>query len=212
MTVPAELLEELCARRGCPARAVRGRNAVLAEFPAAGRRAGRRPLQLDADEGARLAEAGVDWPLAPRTDDLWRITLLAAAAYAPDFEALVGDCYRGGDNEERRAVLRALPLLPEPERFVPLAVDACRTHVVPIFEAIACENPFPSRHFPDLAFRQLVLKAVFLEVRLPRVRGLAPRVDAELERMARDCADERRSAGRPVPEDLTLLSRRRDAP
>ncbi len=128
-----------------------------------------------------------------------------AAASEPDFTALLADCFRAGDNDERRAVLRALPILPEPERFVALAVDACRTNVVPIFEAIACENPFPTRHFPDLHFHQMVLKAVFLGLRLPRVIGLAARVTPELARMADDYAAERRAAGRSVPEDLALL-------
>jgi hypothetical protein len=78
--------------------------------------------------------------------------------------------------------------------------------VVPIFEAIAAENPFPARHFPDLHFHQLVLKAVFLGVRLPRVLGLAARVNPELARMADDYAAERRAAGRSVPADLDLCA------
>jgi hypothetical protein len=176
---------------------------LLVDFAAASRRAGRKPLVLEPSESASLAAAGVDWPLAERADDLLRIALLLRA---PIDAAGVAELFRSGDNDERRAILRALPVLPSPPEHVALAVDACRTNVVPIFEAIACENPFPTRHFPELHFQQMVLKAVFLGVRLPRVLGLAARVTPELARMADDYAAERRAAGRVVPEDLALIA------
>ena len=205
-----ELLNEILERLELPRPEVPTRDDLFVAFAGATRKVGKRPLVLPDDARARLEAAGVDWPLAERTDDLYRVALLAAAeATATDaaaFVALVSDLFRAGDSEERRAVLRALPVLPAPERFVALAVDACRTNVVPIFEAIAAENPFPARHFPDLHFHQLVLKAVFLGVRLPRVLGLAARVTPELARMADDYAAERRAAGRSVPEDLALLA------
>jgi hypothetical protein len=204
-----EVLTELCARRALPVPAPRGRDGFFADYAAASRRAGKQALVLDADEQARLGAAGIDWPIATRADELVRMTLLLACD-AGELVAIAGDCFRTGDNEERRALLRALPLFPQPERFVALAVDACRTNVVPIFEAIAAENPFPARHFPELHFHQLVLKAVFLGVRLPRVIGLGARVTPELARMADDYAAERRAAGRSVPEDLDLLVCRRD--
>jgi hypothetical protein len=109
-----------------------------------------------------------------------------------------------GDNRERQAVLKALPLLPSPERFVDLAVEACRSNVLTVFCAIACENPFPRMHFPEPAYNQMVLKAAFNGVALARIDGLAERKNAELARMAADYAAERRAAGRPVPEDLHL--------
>jgi hypothetical protein len=140
-----------------------------------------------------------------------RLELLAgaAAALAPasieDLVTLVEECWRTGDNGERQAILRALPRLPSPERFVPLGVSACRTHVVPIFEAIAAENPFPARHFPELAFNQMVLKALFVGVAIDRIVDLGRRVTPELRRMADAYASERRAAGRPVPDDCTRL-------
>jgi hypothetical protein len=155
---------------------------------------------------ARLRAAGVDWPLAARVDELWRVALLVAAAPRADLATLVADGFRGGDTDERRAVLRALPLLPDPSRFAPLAADACRTSVRPIFEAIACENPYPVRHLAALHFEQMVLKATFLDVPLARIFGLEGRLTPELRRMARDYADERRAAGRPVSSDLAALA------
>ena len=180
--------------------------ALLAAFTAASRRVGKVPLVLDDAETARLKAAGVDWPLARRVDELWRIALLVAAATRPDVEALVRDCFRGGDTDERRAVVRALPLLPDPQRFAALAADACRTSVLPIFEAVACENPFPARYLAAPAFNQMLLKALFLDVSLARIIGLDGRRTPELQRMARDHAAERRAAGRPVSDDLAHLA------
>ena len=138
-----------------------------------------------------------------------RIEMLVEASGqvpAEELLALVDECWRTGDNGERQAVLRALARLPAPERFVSLAVSACRTHVVPIFEAIACDNPFPARHFPEASFNQMVLKALFLEVAIDRIEGLPSRVGPELERMAAGYASERRAAGRPVSDDTQRLA------
>jgi len=182
------------------------RGALLAAFAAASRRVGKAPLVLADADRARVRSAGIDWPLATRVDELWRIAQLVDAASRPDVDALVRDCFRGGDTDERCAVLRALPLLASPERFMALAADACRTSVRTIFEAIACENPFPARYLETLHFDQMVLKALFLEVSLARIIGLDGRRTPELTRMARDYLAERRAAGRAVSDDLTRLA------
>jgi hypothetical protein len=195
-----------------------------AHFAAAARAVGRAPLVLTDAERSPAADAArsvatdaarspaaaavpatLPWPPCATEAALARIALLVSADVDP---ATAAALYRTGDNDERAAILRALPLLPEPARFVPLAVDACRTHVLSIFEAIACENPFPASYFPPLHFDQMALKAVFLGVALARVVGLAGRRTPELARMAEDYAAERRAAGRAVPADLTLLGSR----
>jgi hypothetical protein len=138
-------------------------------------------------------------------DEMMRgaLLIMAAEVTAPEtLQSLVDDLYHHGDNRERQAVLRVLPLLPEPERFIPLAVEACRTSIQPLFEAIACENPYPAAHFPEPSFNQMVLKALFTGVALRRVLGLAGRITPELARMAADYASERRAAGRSVPADI----------
>jgi hypothetical protein len=181
-------------------------SALMAALAGAGRRVGKAPLALDAAETERLRAAGADWTIATRLDELWRITVLVEAAARPDGERVVADAYRGGDSDERCAVLRALPLVSAPERFAALAADACRTSVRTIFEALACENPFPARHLSALHFNQMILKTLFLDVPLARVLGLDARRSDELVRMARDYAAERRAAGRPVSADLATLA------
>jgi hypothetical protein len=171
--------------------------------------AARRALghaSLTAAEIEVLAGLGVDWCL--RRDQLGRAVLLRALeprCALGELVPVVHACYRGGDNEERIAVLRALPLLRAAPHFASLATDACRTSVLAVFTAIACDNPFPERHFDDRAFHQMTLKALFVGARLSQVRGLARRNDSELGRMGRAYAAELRAAGRPVPLDLALL-------
>lgn len=118
---------------------------------------------------------------------------------------LAEDCFRHGDNGERRAVLRCLSLFAEPGRYVELAAQACRSSVQTVFEALACENPFPAATMPELLFNQMILKALFTEVPLGRVMGLEARVTPELSRMAEGYASERRAAGRSVPSDIGKL-------
>jgi hypothetical protein len=183
---------------------------LLATFTAATRRLGKAPVALDPDEQAALTAAGAACPRdGYRLDELGRVTLLAIASTrlpSPEFERLIGTCYRQGESRERQALLRALPVLSGAERFVPIAVDACRTNELPVFEAIACENPYPARWFPELGFNQMVLKAMFLGVSLARIVGLAQRRTRELARMAEGYASERRAAGRSVPADIGLVS------
>jgi hypothetical protein len=103
-------------------------------------------------------------------------------------------------------VLRALPLLPPADWAIEIGADACRSSVQPIFEAVACENAFPVWRFPDLNFNQMVLKALFTDVRLARIVGLDARLTPELARMAAAYASERRAVGRSVPPDIHRLT------
>jgi hypothetical protein len=201
---------EWFARTSAAIGAAPDRGALLEGFTAATRRVGHARLVPTEEEIARLAGAGLSWPVGTwGADELSRVALLVAAAArwpAAPLEALVEECYRQGDGAERQAVLRALPMLPAPERFLDIAVDACRSHIQPLFDAIACENPYPALHFPELNFNQMVLKALFTGVALARILGLAGRVTPELGRMAAGYASERRAAGRSVPPDIGQLT------
>lgn len=183
----------------------RDRGALFGAFAAAGRKLGASRVELAPAEAEAARHLGIEAILARASlDELGRAALLSmACAAAPEGAVdVVAEAYRQGDDREKRAVVRALPLLPDPARFVDVAVNACRTSVDPVFEGIAADNPYPSAHFPDLAFRQMVLKALFVGVPLERVIGLSERTTPELERMAHDYASERRAAGRAVPADI----------
>jgi hypothetical protein len=171
---------------------------------------------------SRHARAGV--PLAPAPHDVpplsthavswdptrWglldslRIDLLLAWPDQCDDAFLVAfeHCFQYADLGESCALYRALPLLPHGERFIWRAGEGCRSNVRALFEAVACDSPYPARHFDPTAWQQLVIKAVFVDAPLWRVQGLDARLSPELARMALDLADERRSAGRSVPPQL----------
>jgi hypothetical protein len=53
----------------------------------------------------------------------------------------------------------------------------------------------------------MVLKAIFMEVPVRRIEGLAGRLTTELGRMVSGYASERRAAGRPVPADVDYVLR-----
>jgi hypothetical protein len=192
--------------------AVAGRrdiNRLLGMYTSASRKTAGRDLSLTAVEHAAIdaLSPGLScdrWTL----EDLVRATILLGAARVGDdastWVATASACYENGDAREQQSWLRAISLLPLAERFASYGIDACRSHIQPTFEAIACDNPFPSVHFPDLNFNQLVLKALFIGVPLARVVGLRRRLNPDLSRMARDYASERRAAGRSVPADLSL--------
>ena len=173
---------------------------ILAAFTAASRHAGMAALSLAPDERAAVA-AIVPGLSCDRwtTADAARAVLLMSAN-----DAAARACFENGDAREQESWLRALSLMPHRERFLTVAVDACRSHIQPLFESIACENPYAADYFSDGQFNQMVLKAMFTGVRLERIVGLARRLNPDLSRMARDYAAERRAAGRRVPEDLSL--------
>lgn len=137
-----------------------------------------------------------------------------AALIAQAFEVVPHDAqpaalltlFEAGEIGEQVSLLRTLPLLPEPLRFLQTALQACRTNARDVFESIVCENPYPAAHFPALNFNQAVLKAIFMEVPARRIEGLDSRITPELQRMAADYASERRAAGRTVPADIDYIT------
>ena len=142
-------------------------------------------------------------------DEVGRVLLLLSLAEAVSndtrFVELARACYTNGAAREQQSWVRGLILLPRCERFLEAAVDACRTNIVPLFESLACENPFPSRHFPEPGFNQLVLKSLFNDIALSRIMRLETRLNCELSRMANDYVSEREAAGRSVPADIWLV-------
>jgi hypothetical protein len=172
-------------------------------------RAGRAPLALTSDDLRTLEHAapGVGFQKWERADAARALLLIAHRNRGRTGDAFVADalaCFEHGDAREQQSWLRAIALWPEGQAFLPCAIDACRTNIVPVFEALACENPYPSAFFPERNFNQVVLKAMFNSIALERIVGLRARLNAELSRMARDYAAERTAAGRTVPADINL--------
>lgn len=122
----------------------------------------------------------------------------------PSFVEALEQCFRYADEGELCSLYHALPLLPDGARFTWRAGEGCRSNMRSVFEAVACDSQFPVMYFDDVAWRQLIMKAVFLNAPLWRVHGLDKRLSPELARMALDFVEERRSANRPIPSQLWL--------
>src|SRR5262245_38686228 len=173
----------------------------------ASRHAHRQPLApTDAERAAaRGALEGLEierWTLL----ETLRVALILARGdlARPGAAAAIESAFQYADEGELCALYRSLALWPEPKRFALRAGEGCRSNMRSVFEAVACDTPFPARWFDELAFNQCVVKAIFIGAPLWRVWGLDSRLNAELARMALDLADERRSAGRPVQPELWL--------
>ncbi len=165
----------------------------------------RAPLAPTLEERAELARAadGLEaerWSLLEAA----RVALIAACPLLQGKDALpaLEELFRYADVGEACAGYRALALLASPERFLWRAGEGARTNMRAVFEATCCDTPYPRRHFDDIAWRQALIKALFIGAPLQRIQGFEERRDEELARMALDLADERTSAGRPVPSDL----------
>ncbi|MGH3392151.1 MAG: EboA domain-containing protein [Actinomadura sp.] len=116
----------------------------------------------------------------------------------------VADLYRYGDAAEKRGVLRGLALLDVGDAALPVVHDALRTNDTRLVAAAL--GPYGAARLAAPAYRQAVLKCVFMGVPLADIAGLPERRDAELARMLGDFARERVAAGRPVPADVWLVT------
>jgi len=210
---PNDILDAALGR--CPGaapdieKAIRDGTAFLAAFAGAERAVRGRDLRLTAEEAETLRQVGLGAAEMLAPGELLRLRLLLARIAilpAGEHPALVSELLRRGDDVEKQAVLKALPLLPGPERFRDVALLALRSAVAGTVAAIACDNDYPLRYFPPDSFRAMVLKALHLGIPLRRIRGLDARRDEELARMGRAYASEQRAALRPVSPDVALLT------
>ncbi|WP_033346390.1 EboA domain-containing protein [Catenuloplanes japonicus] len=162
---------------------------IARHFPAAGRHTGRETLP---------AEPG--WT----ADQAARAVLLDALLATPGGPDQVAELYRYGDSREKLAMLTAFSILPEApdEQVVPILRDALRTNDTRLVAAAL--GPVADR-LDDDAWRQGVLKCVFMGVPLAGIHGLHDRGDDGLALMLAGLAEERAAAGRDFPEDAAAL-------
>lgn len=102
------------------------------------------------------------------------------------------------DTTELQTFLRYLILLPKPESFKNTAVEALRTNISIIFDAITLHNPYPALYFNDQQWNQMYLKAAFMERDLSMIQSVDERANADLIRIISDYAHERWAASRKI--------------
>lgn len=181
----------------------------LHSFAEAGTFLGEDRLELAADERDRLREAGVTWPLGGWTlDDLGRVVLLALVVprlFEGQHRELLDAVWDRAIIDERRALLRALPVLPKAHRFLDLALAGAESQVPDLFEAIAFDNPLPAALFSEENLQELVLKALYLGGPVDRIQGLSSRVTPALSRTIENFARARGGGSSPTLRGLSKL-------
>lgn len=114
------------------------------------------------------------------------------------FSPKVAKLIEVADTGELETFLRFLPLLPHPEDFKNSAVEALRTNIALVFDAIALNNPYPAMYFNDQQWNQMYLKAAFMQRDLSKIDAIDTRANQDLSRIISDYAHERWAAFRPV--------------
>jgi hypothetical protein len=146
-------------------------------------------------------------PVAWTVDEAARALLIAAVA--PESCAhVVHDIYEHADPGERRAVLKALPLLDLGPGALDLIEDAIRTNDGTLIRAAL--GPYAAEHLPQGALRQAVLKCAFLSVPFAGIPAVLERADERLVGMLLEFVRERIVAGRDVDEQILDLAAAHD--
>jgi hypothetical protein len=115
---------------------------------------------------------------------------------------LLRQLFLWGDDQEKIATLKALDWLDSRGLCVELALQAGRTSNSQVFAALALDTLYPSRHYSERAFHQLVLKALGMGLDVKRLIGLTQRHSVTLNQLALDLLDEQLAAERTVSVGL----------
>jgi len=114
--------------------------------------------------------------------------------YTPEVAKII----QVADTTELETFLRYLTMLPQAENFKYSAVEALRTNISIVFDAITLNNPYPALYFNDQQWNQMYLKAAFMERDLGMIESVDERANADLTRIISDYAHERWAASRTI--------------
>ena len=114
------------------------------------------------------------------------------------FRPKVANIIQVADTGELETFLKFLVLLPDPENYKPQAVEALRTNIGTVFNAVAMHNPYPALYFNDQQWNQMYLKAAFMQQDLMGILSVDERANRDLVRIISDYAHERWAASREI--------------
>lgn len=130
---------------------------------------------------------------------LARIYLLISALESDSsFKDAVKNLIQIADKSELETFLKYLVFLPNPKDYQFAAVEALRTNISTVFEAISRYNPYPAEYFTDQQWNQMYLKAAFMQLDLSTIEQIDERANADLARIISDYAHERWAASREI--------------
>ncbi|MEA2985504.1 MAG: hypothetical protein QOD94_1758 [Alphaproteobacteria bacterium] len=171
----------------------------------ASRKIGRVDLSLTEDDSLEARAVRTGWqPELWGTDEAARAAILLAT-YTGDGGVFAGRVERlcaNAEVTELLAYLKAFAIFPAAKQLHDRAREGVRSAVKPVFEAIACHNPYPLDYFDQAAWNQMVVKAVFVGTSIKSIVGITERANPDLHQMLRDLISERHAAGRSVPADV----------
>ena len=155
-------------------------------------------LQIDSELG--------DYLIAQKANlqQITRVYLLSRVLGANEtfFTSKISKLIEVADTGELETFLKFLVVLPNPEAYKDTAVDALRTNISTVFNAIAYNNPYPSRFFDDKQWNQMFLKTAFMQGDLSAILDIDKRANEDLARIISDYAHERWVAGRDIDPDF----------
>lgn len=118
------------------------------------------------------------------------------------FSPKVANIIEVADTSELETFLKFLVWLPNADTYKMVAVEALRTNISTVFNAIAHHNPYPTRFFDDQQWNQMYLKTAFMQGDLSAILDIDERANKDLARIISDYAHERWAAGRDIDPDF----------
>jgi hypothetical protein len=181
---------------------------LFTAFSSVPRYVGKEKLSLTLEQLESAQKVRSHWqPQFWTSDGTARTLLLLALPHhdAAEYLQILEQLFTAADMGELVALYQALPLLPYPEQYRLRAAEGLRSNMIPVFNAISLFNPYPQDYFDELAWNQMVLKALFVGSPLHQIQGLKLRANLTLAQMLTDYANERLAAHRSVSPELWQL-------
>lgn len=185
-----------------------GEKCFFTAFSAVHRYIGKQNLQLTSQDLEIAKNLLSDWvPSHWRTDQVGRSLLLLALPNdnLEKYGRSLDQIFSNADMGELVVLYQSLPLLPYPEIHRKRAAEGIRSNMLVVFQAVALQNPYPANYLDDIAWNQMVLKAIFVDSPLDLIWGLDRRANPELAIMLINYVRERQAANRPVTAQLWQL-------
>lgn len=169
---------------------------------------GKQPITYTKEELEQANAIRKDWN--PRNWNLTQLTrtrlILDYALHRPEhFKEAMDKIFNAADTYEFITLYAALPLFPNPEKFLLHATNGIRNNMVSVIESIILNNPYPADYFNQTAWNQLVLKALFVSSPIDKIIGLKRRANTELGTALINTVRERHAAERDILLDIWCL-------
>ena len=181
---------------------------LFTAFSSVSRYLGKQKLELSPEELQQANDLIRGWnPINWTVDQVGRMVLILSFPQVnqEQYVATLDKIFAAADVGEAIALYQSLPLLPYPEKFKLRAAEGVRSNMSSVFNAVALNNPYPAQYLDDLAWNQMILKALFIGSPLKPIYGLESRNNSQLSQMLIDYANERLAANRTVNPDLWQL-------